>query len=168
MGSRDVRSVYNGIFRDTFRIWLKKPYNAVQTGKGFNRVKALKLDVDVRSPAVARRDPEFQQGIACGRFSDGYLLVITPGSGSALIRHQHNEAEETIATAFPPNAIKKPPQVNHLRAVCSTRNDTTSVGLWVNGKRVAHAIDPDGPSSFDQFPFMERTATHQLLLSSTT
>jgi len=98
-----------GYFRDTFRIWLKKPYNAVQTGKGFNRVKALKLDVDVRSPAVARRDPEFQQGIACGRFSDGYLLVITPGSGPALIRHQHNEVEETIATAFPPNAIKKPP-----------------------------------------------------------
>jgi hypothetical protein len=143
-----------------FEIALTQPYNEYQLPQHIPLTNHVQVAADVRNEARVR-DQSGEQGVGCGYGeNDGYFFLLSPALGAVVIRRQDESYEEPLVDSLTHYTVNKPPEPNHLVALCSAGEDgRTRLELWVNGRHVLTGEDPDGVPRFDRFSILAGNGT---------
>ncbi len=133
-------------------------------GSGDERFDAVSVEADVTERACLYTSGQIDEyefhGVACwgaGADSDrlelGYKFVLSPEGHYGILRD--DESGDGSILAEGDSEFDGYGATNRIRGDCVVRDGRSEVVLYVDGKRIAEARDPDGP---DRFPAIGLTA----------
>jgi hypothetical protein len=131
-----------------FRLRVHGDTGVVITQNLTEAVTNLRIDVDARQP---KRDTKQEHGLSCLLDGEtGYSFAIQPDTRLWRISSYSTSSIDELTSGIDDPSIRRAPRQNHLRGVCAIGSDgRVSLTFFINGRKVAEAVDPAGPESFN-------------------